>query len=63
MNFWRLFNLDSRPERDYEIIGEWNTLFLDVLIYSSFSIVIEGITSREKSTSCDLNAELQRDST
>lgn len=29
-NFWRLFNIDSRPKKDYEIIAEWNPIFIDV---------------------------------
>ncbi len=31
-SFWKLFHLDSRPAKDYEIFGEWNTIFIDVSI-------------------------------
>ena len=29
-SFWRLFNLDARPKKDYDLIAEWNPIFLDV---------------------------------
>jgi hypothetical protein len=28
--FWRMFGLEGRPQRDYDIIGEWNAIFIDV---------------------------------
>eukprot|EP00347_Sterkiella_histriomuscorum_P011735 403371304 len=29
-SFWKLFHLDAKPQRDYETLGEWNTIFLDL---------------------------------
>ena len=63
--FWKLFNLEQAPQpKAYENTNEWNLWFIDVrlkinTLYLNICIAIKSAATREESSRCDPDADLQ----
>jgi hypothetical protein len=54
-----MFNLESKPDKDYETCPEWNLLFIDVSVSFALLIILAPKSTDARQEGTDDNLELE----